>query len=292
MSTTSPLLRLTLQALDENPDNWGTILNNSALRLLEDGIASTASVTLVGEAEYTLPDVDGSTAEARAMILNMGGSSNAPTDVVVPTRSKVYLVSNTSDDIIEVRTALGTGPTIPSGEAQWVFCDGTNVLAASAATATSAGTATTAADADALIGVAGADYSNKTLAGTFTAGQVSTRDSTTYSPVTTGTLQINCALSNSFYVLAENTFQMLAPQNATDGQVFTLAIEQGGGGPHGITFAPDTFQFAGGTAPTLSTLAGQCDYLAFEYVGSRVSNVTYGTGPRWWGSQLKNMADV
>lgn len=282
---------MTLQAFDENPNTWGQILNDSALQLLEDGVAGTANIPLASALDYELTDVDGATAEARYMILDINGSTGGATNIIVPTRSKVYLVSNTTGSTITVKTALGTGPEIIDGEAQWVFCDGTNVLAASAATATSAGTAATATNALSLIDVAGADYANKLLAGSFTAGQVAVRDAS-FSPVTGTSLQINCALSNTFYVLAENSFQLLAPTNASDGQVFTLAIEQGGGGPHTITFAPSTFQFAGGTAPILSTSAGQCDYLAFEYVSSRVSNVTYGTGPRWWGSILKNMADV
>ena len=79
---------------------------------------------------------------------------------------------------------------------------------------------------------------------------------------------------------------LAAPTNATNGQVFTLAIEQGGGGPHTIGFAASTFQFANGVAPTLSTVAGEADYLAFEYVAN------LSGGARWWGSQLKTMADV
>jgi len=283
---TSPLLRLTLQEFNTNANLWGDILNDSALQLLEDAVAATTSVTLVGEATYTLTDLDGSTSEARAMILNIGGTSAAPTDVVVPTRSKAYLVSNTSDDSIEVRTATGTGPTIATGEAQWVFCDGTNVLAASAATAVTAGTATLATNAEQLIGVAGADFAQKALAQTFTAGQVTQRVASTTSA---GTLTINCALGNAFYLLTTETFTIAAPTNATNGQQFTLAVQQGGGGPHSIGFASSTFAAAGGTAPTLSTTAGQVDYLAFEYVTGLAAPFS---GSRWVVSQLKNVADV
>lgn len=289
MSTTSALLKMTLQALNENTDTWGTVLNVSALQLLEDGIAGAADVVLATAADYTLDDTAGGPTVsdgARYAILDISGTPGGATNIIVPTRSKIYLASNQSDQSVVIKTSAGTGPTIIAGEAQWVFCDGTNVLAASAATATSAGTAALATDSNALIGVAGADFAQKALAQTFTAGQVTQRVASTTSA---GTLTINCALGNAFYLLTTETFTIAAPTNATNGQQFTLAIQQGGGGPHSIGFASSTFAAAGGTAPTLSTTAGQVDYLAFEYVTGLAAPFS---GARWVVSQLKNVADV
>jgi hypothetical protein len=262
---TSPILRLTLQDFNTNANSWGQILNDSALQLLEDATAGTASIILASTADYTLSDNDGSTAEARYMVLGVGGTTGGPTNVIVPTRSKVYLLSNTTGDDIVVKTAAGTGPTIVDGEAQWVFCDGTNVLAASAATATSAGTA---------------------AAQTFTKGQVVQRQTVSSG---SGSLQINCADGNAFYMLTTETFTLLAPTNATTGQQFTLAIQQGGGGPHTISFSASTFVAGNGTAPVLSTIAGDTDYLAFEYITGLAAPFS---GNRWLVSVIKDLGDI
>jgi hypothetical protein len=270
---TSPILRLTLQDFNTNANSWGQILNDSALQLLEDATAGTASIILASTADYTLSDNDGSTAEARYMVLGVGGTTGGPTNVIVPTRSKVYLLSNTTGDDIVVKTAAGTGPTIVDGEAQWVFCDGTNVLAASAATATSAGTAALATTANELLGIAGTEYAQKGVAQTFTKGQVVQRQTVT---TASGNLTINCADGNAFYLVTTETFTLLAPTN-------------GGGGPHTIAFAGSTFIAANGTAPELSTVAGDTDYLAFEYVTGLAAPFS---GNRWLVSIIKDLGDI
>lgn len=294
MSTTSPLIKMTLQALNENVDTWGNVLNVSALELLEDAIAGTANVS-VTTGDQTLDDTAGGPSaegpspvpSARFMILNITGTPGANRNVIVPTRSKVYLaVNNTTGGFdITVKTVAGTGPTIAAGEGQWVFCDGTDVLAASAATATLASTATTASDADALVGVAGANYARKETAQTFTKGQVVQRTALTLSG---GNLNINCANSNAFYHLTTGALNLTAPTNATTGQQFSLIIEQGAGAPHAISFQANTFMFAGGVAPTLSTTFGAIDYLAFEYV----TGLSALGGSRWIGSIIKDVSTV
>jgi len=286
MSTTSPLLKLTLQALDENPDTWGTILNDSALQLLEDGIAGAADVDITVAQDYTLDDTAGGPTAAngaRYAILDLNGSPGGARNVIVPTRSKVYLVANTSDGDVTVKTVAGTGPVVIAGEAQWVFCDGTNVIAASAATAVTAANATLAANSDALIGVAGADFAQKAVAQTFTKGQVTQRTAVT---LDTGNLNINCADSNAFYHLTTAGFTMPAPTNATNGQQFSLLIEQGVGAPHTITFATPNIYIAQGGAPVLSTTFGAIDYLGFEYVTG------LSTGSRWVVSIIKDLVAV
>ena len=221
------------------------------------------------------------------MILDIQGTSlTGPRNVIVPTRSKIYLAVNntTGGQDVTVKTVAGTGPTIAAGEGQWVFCDGTNVLAASAATATTAGTATTATDADALIGVAGASYARKDVAQTFQKGQVVERPAAL--TLNGGNLDIDCSVSNSFYHLATASFNLAAPTNATNGQQFSLIIEQGAAPPHAITFQASTFLFAGGVAPSLSTGLGDVDYLAFEYV----TGLSALNDARWIGSIIKDVS--
>ena len=299
MSNPSPLLRQTLQILDENPDTWGDVVNVSALQLLEDAISGAASVVLLSTADFTLTDTNGGpsgTEHARYGILNVTGSPGGTTNIVVPVtlvppenrvRTKIYLVYNNTGDSssVVVKTPAGTGPTIQQGVAQWVFCDGTNVIAIDAATATLATTATTATNALSLGGVAAANYAQLGVAQTWTEGQVVQRETVTTSM---GSLAIDCSDTNAFYLLTTEAFNLTAPTNATNGQQFSIVIEQGAGGPHGITFQSNTFMFAGGTAPALSTAFGEIDYMAFEYV----TGLSDLGGARWIGSIIKDVSTV
>lgn len=289
MSTTSPFLKLVLQDLDENPDTWGNVLNVSGLEALEDAIAGTATISYISAADYTLNDnTGGPTASdgARYMILNITGSPGGPANLIVPTRSKVYLAVNSTGQTITVKTSAGTGVAVPDGEAFWVYCDGTNVEAATVSAAVTAASATTAADATALGGYAAALYARLAAAQTWTAGQVTASSSVVVAGAGPYTLTVNCSLSNAFYHLTTQNFTLQAPTNAASGQRFSLLVEQGATGPHTIAFQSSTFQFTGSSAPALSTTVGAVDYLAFE----RYTHNTLGT--RWVGSIIKNIGDV
>jgi hypothetical protein len=278
---------MTLQALDENPDTWGTVLNASALQLLEDSIAGTADQDITVSQDYTLDDTAGGptdAAGARYMILDLHGSPGGARNVIVPTRSKVYLVANTSDGDVTVKTVAGSGPVIIAGEGQWVFCDGTDVQAASAATAVTAANATLAANSILLNGVADTEYAQKGIAQTFTKGQVAQRVELL---IDTGNVNIDCADSNAFYHLTTAAFNLTAPANATTGQQFSLFVEQGTGAPHAITFGSSAFMAAGG-APVLSTAFGNIDYLGFEYV----TGLNDIGGARWLVSIIKNVVVI
>jgi hypothetical protein len=291
MSTTSPFLKLILQDLDENPDTWGNVLNVSGLETLEDAIAGTATATLASTADYTLSDgTGGPTAAdgARYMILNVNGAPGGTTNIIVPTRSKIYLAANTTTDSssIVVKTSAGTGVTIPNGSVYWVYCDGTNIETISVALADAATTATTATNSTQLGGVAAAEYAQLAVAQTWTAGQVVEADSITVTGAGPYLLTPNCANSNAFYHLTTQNFTLQAPTNATIGQRISLVVQQAAaGGPHTIAFQANTFQFAGASAPVLSTAASAVDYLAFEYYAASGGN-------RWLGSIIKNIGDV
>lgn len=281
MSTTSPYLQLTLQDLDENPDSWGDVLNNGAIKLLEDAIAGTTDITLTAQTDYVLGDAAGGEAQARFAILNITGSPGGPTNIVAPSRSKIYLAANNCDATLTVKTSGGTGAEVPVGEARWVYCDGTNVIAASAGVATSALLATTATNALSLGGLLASSYSQLNVANTWTKGQVTQRV-----PVTNvgGVITLNPANSNSFYHLTTGGFNIAISGSPVNGAQMTLIVEQGAGAPHGGTFQSSTFIWEGGNVPTFSTAFGDVDYLGFEYV-----TLSGGNG-RWIGNIIKGVA--
>ena len=73
------------------------------------------------------------------------------------------------------------------------------------------------------------------------------------------------AAANAYHVTTENT-TFSAPSNATEGQIITLEIAQGG---TARTIAWNTvFEFAASTAPTVTATASKTDIFSFRYNGS------------------------
>ena len=290
MSFTSDLLAMTLQNLDDNPDTWGDVLNTSVLELLEDAFNTTqvdvtaADATLdntiggdvAGHYRYGVIDIQGtSLAVARDVNVPLDGFSNFP-------KKKWLVINNTTGgQDITFKTTTGTGVLCPVGEALLVVCDGTNIIGGTAFNAVTATTATTSTDSDALTGVAGADFAQKAVAQTFTAGQVTQRVVLTDAA---GDITPDLSLSNSFFHKMLQGENLATPTNPTNGAQFSLVLEQGSGAPWALTFQANTFLFEGGVAPTLSTAVGDIDYLAFEYVTNAA------VGNRWVGSILKDVS--
>jgi microcystin-dependent protein len=83
------------------------------------------------DTDYTLTANNGSTDEARQMILSVtsGVSLTATRNVIIPAKEKLYVVYNNTSgsQSILVKTSGGTGITIPNGKVSIVFCDATNV---------------------------------------------------------------------------------------------------------------------------------------------------------------------
>jgi hypothetical protein len=280
-----------IQATNDNPNSWGDVLNVSAIRLLEDAIAGAQEID-VTSGSVSLIDSDtnggpsGST-HPRYMIMNVIGTPGVTTTITVPSstvapeslaRTKIYLVNNQSDSTVTVLTDAGgsTGADVPTTEVRWVYVDGTDGILVDQV----------ASNALNLGGVPAASYAQLGVAQTFTKGQVTDRVAVSSSG---GNLQIDCAASNAFFMTTTESFTMIAPQNATDGQQFTLAVQQGGGGPHTIGFAASTFVAAGASAPVLSTVAGNVDYLGFEYIEGLAAPLA---SSRWVVSILNNLGDL
>lgn len=130
-STFSDLLRLEIQASGENDSTWGGRAN-TVFEMIEDAIANFKSVVLAADANYVLTTANSATDEARCMGLNFTSSLSltATRNITVPTSTKSYLVKNgtTGGQALQIKTAAGTGITIPNGKTTLVLCDGVNVI--------------------------------------------------------------------------------------------------------------------------------------------------------------------
>lgn len=126
-STFSPNLRFELIANGEQIGTWGTTTNRNLGTLVEQAVAGAVSIAM-SDADYTLLTGNGVPDEARAAVVVMTGILTAQRNVIAPAVSKVYIFRNntTGGQNLVLKTAAGTGVTIPPGRSSLVYCDGTN----------------------------------------------------------------------------------------------------------------------------------------------------------------------
>ena len=129
MSSTYSNLKLQLMATGENLATWGNVTNVNLGTALEEAVVGSADVTFAsGNVTLTLSNAN-TTQTARNLRLNLIGTTGGSTrNLVVPSIEKAYIVNNTCADSVVVKTAAGTGITVPTGKTMWVYNDGTNVV--------------------------------------------------------------------------------------------------------------------------------------------------------------------
>ena len=129
MASTYSNLKIQLMTTGENSTTWGDVTNVNLGTAIEEAIAGSADVTFASaNVTLTLTDTN-STQTARNMRLRCTGTTGGSTrNLVVPSIEKAYLIKNDCSDSILVKTAAGSGITVPTGKATWVYVDGTNVV--------------------------------------------------------------------------------------------------------------------------------------------------------------------
>lgn len=167
-SSYTPSLRLVLPVTGELVGTWGDTANDGLTALVDSSIAGTAAVTMT-DANYTLSVANGAADESRQMFITLTGTLSASRNVVCPSNSKLYFVTNntTGGFSIVFKTSAGTGITVPNGARMVLYCNGTNVL-----------------DAVTYFGTLGIDAAN---VGTLTATADSSFNSTGAVKVSVGT---------------------------------------------------------------------------------------------------------
>ena len=287
-STYTSRIRLTKQADGENPNSWGTILNDGVISLVDDAIAAYTTVSIGSAATVTLSAVDGGSDVPRSAFLEVKGSvggAHTTVTMIIPAQSKSYVINNVvsantaASDIVKMKTASGNGYDIPFGSIGLVVCDGTSVYAMNSkglglGTAASADIGVCAAN---VPEVSAADLryvrtsvtTNATVRGniTYEAGSLKIGTSArAYNPITTLTdaacIATNFALGNNFLVTLGGNRTLKAPSNCTAGQGGTIHVIQDSTGSRTLSYNA-AWQFVSGTAPTLSTGASDVDILCY-----------------------------
>ena len=281
-------IRLNKQGDGDNPNSWGTVLNDGVISLVDDAIAAYTTVEIGANATVTLSAVNGGSDVPRSAFLEVKGSvggSHNTISLIIPANSKSYVINNvvsantTASDIVKIKTASGDGYNIPFGAVGLVVCDGTSVYSMNTkglglGTAASADIGVCAAN---VPEVSAADLryvrtsvtTDATIRGNITYQAGSLKISTSaraYNPITTLTdaasITNNFALGNNFLVTLGGNRTLAAPTNAVAGQSGTIHIIQDGTGSRTLGYNT-AWQFVSATVPTLSTGASDVDILCY-----------------------------
>lgn len=122
--------RFPLQGTGDNPNTWGDIAN-TAFSLIDDMIGGVHTVNVTTGTDVTLSTSDGSTDEARNMVLKLSGTPSANINVIVPAVEKMYLIDGSGlsgSNTVTVKPSGANGVEVSSGEGKVVYCDGTDVI--------------------------------------------------------------------------------------------------------------------------------------------------------------------
>jgi len=125
-STYSSNLRIEKMATGENRSTWGSKTNTN-WELMEDAVSGWVDVSM-GDANYSLTTNDGSTDEARQLIIKLTGAHTGTHTLTIPTSDKAYVMWNGTTGGYDVTVSNGSNSvTLSNGHMCIITTDGTNV---------------------------------------------------------------------------------------------------------------------------------------------------------------------
>ena len=126
-STYSTSLRIQLIDTGTEDEAWGQPTNNNIGTVIEQAITGVNSISLTNLTSITLSAANAAVDQSRNAVLVFTGAPTANCNVVAPSVSKVYVVSNetTGGFIVNMKTSAGDPLPIAAGSRQLVFCNGT-----------------------------------------------------------------------------------------------------------------------------------------------------------------------
>jgi len=234
MPSTYSNLKFQLMATGENNTTWGDVTNLNLGTAIEEAIAGSADVTFAsGNVTLTLTDTNASQTARNMRLRCTGTTGGATRNLVVPSIEKAYIVKNDCADSILVKTAAGSGVTVPAGSSRVVYNDGTNVVDAVTSLGTLVGDLQFGGTAQRILG----DFSNATISSRLTFQSSGTNQNTAVNAIPSGTAsQTNFVCFNSSN--PDNASFMSIAATATDARVVSSIVGSG-------TNLPMTF-FIGG----------------------------------------------
>jgi len=284
-STFTTRIRLNQQGDGDNPNSWGTVLNNGVTSLVDDAIAAYTTVVLGANATVTLSAVDGGFDVPRSAFLETNGTvggAHTTISMIIPNVTKGYVINNqtaytTTTNVVKIKTAPGAGYVIPQGSVVQVIVDtdgsvwSTNTAGSGTAASRDVGAcATNLPD----VSIADLRYVRTSATSTIIASDLHIKQgqlivgtsSRAYNPITTLTdatsITSDFAKGNNFLVTLGGNRTLAAPSNAVAGQSGSIYVIQDGTGSRTLAYNA-AWQFVSATVPTLSTGAGDVDMLVY-----------------------------
>jgi len=280
-------IRLNQQGDGDNPNSWGTVLNDGVISLVDEAVAKYTTVSLGSAATVTLSAVDGGTDVPRSAFLEANGTvggAHTTITMVIPNVTKGYVVNNqttytTTTNVVKIKTAPGDGLTIPQGAISQIVVDTDGSVYSTNASGLGLGTAASAdigvcATNIADVSLADLRYVRTSATSTIIASDLHIKQgslivgtsSRAYNPILTLTdaasITSDFAKGNNFLVTLAGNRTLAAPSNAVAGQSGSIYIIQDGTGSRTLGYNT-VFQFVSATVPTLSTGAGDVDMLVY-----------------------------
>lgn len=299
MATTyTTQLQLALPTAGELDGTWGTTVNDNITKMLEEAIAGIAAVSTWAGASHTLTTANGTTAEARCMILLLSGAPGAAGTVLTPAVGKVYLVNNsvTGGYAVTVKVSGQTGVSIPNGATMWLYCNGTDIVTGgnyapsltlgAALPVASGGTGVTTSTGTGNVVLSTSPTLVTPALGTPASGVLTNctggptlTNSTLVTPTITGYTETAYTANSGAAItldLANGTLQIITLNAATPaitmpaagaGKSFLLFLKQDATGSRVPTWA--TVAWPSASAPTLTTTASRMDVISFVSDGTK-----------------------
>jgi hypothetical protein len=252
-STFTSIFRFELMGTGDQSDTWGTTLDNQ-LQLVENAIAKNQPLTVTG-GTTTLSTSNGADDQSRSLCLDVSGTLVSNGIIIVPSKSKMYLVRNNTSGAftLTVKTAAGTGVVISqTGVVIAVYCDGTNVVSLGAGGAI---------DANTLGGIAASGFFQLAATNVVQKGYSETRRDLT---VAASAFTLDCSLAVFNKVVLNAALCTMSVANAVDGSKFELVVKQDATGSRLITY-PANFKFANAATPDLSSAPNASDMIVGRY---------------------------
>ena len=125
-STYSSSLKLTLIGDGEQAGTWGSTTNNN-WNLIEQAVTGVDGIDLTGLTTYTLTNYNGTTDEARNIVLLFKGTPSSTVTITAPLQNKFYIIQNQTGQTVTMSASGGSvSLSVPSGVTAQVYCDATN----------------------------------------------------------------------------------------------------------------------------------------------------------------------
>ena len=301
-STYTTRIRLEKQGDGENPNTWGSKLNQNVIDLLDEAVAAYTTVS-VSSIDVTLTANDGTADQSRSPFIELEGAVTTNINVIVPSLDKGYVINDnttrsTTTDTITLKTAVGTGTQIKVGRISQFICDSVsihpiegytsvgNVNAADSTTFTGINTFsnltsfTSAASFNTSVSITDLRVTQGYINRVSVSAAEITNASVTRGIMTQVTLTDAASISldlntgNNFIVTLAGNRALSNPSNPTVGQTGHIYVIQDGTGVRTLSFGTQ-YKFAGGDAPTMTSAADSIDMLVYNVRTATATDVVF-----------------